>query len=168
VSTPPSDLATTLGKILDDLAEIKSLAHTVATHGEDIELGKKAIAKIEERLAEIDVLVAGLPAWLARMVRLEQKQESDDQDRRDEDAETREGAGTAGDPEHRAMARDEAAPLVKAAEDRTDVNIGKLWDRLGEVISAVREVQGTTLVVLTVGALLGAVFLFIAVRALGF
>jgi hypothetical protein len=86
VSTP-DDMATTLGKILAELAEIKILAHTVATNSEDIELGKKAVAKIEARLAEIDVLVAGLPKWLARIAQLELKQESDDQDRQDDTTE---------------------------------------------------------------------------------
>lgn len=162
------DLAAILAEIRSDLAEIKSLASAVATHGEDIALVKKDVAAILARLAAIDELMAGPPALQSRLERLERKQQSDDQARQAEDAETRKGAGIATDPEHRSMARDEARPIVAEAEARTDVKIGSLTDLLKEIVGSVREVQGTTLVVLTVGALLGAVFLFIAVRALGF
>ena len=159
------DLAAILAEIRADLADIKSLANAVATHGEDITLVKKDVAGIMDRIAQIDELLSDYPERLAR---LETKQKSDDQARQDADAATRAGAGTARDPEHRGMARDEARPLVEASEARADVKIGSLTDLLKEIVGSVREVQGTTLVVLTVGALLGAVFLFIAVRALGF
>jgi hypothetical protein len=165
------DVATILAEIRADLAQIKLLASAIPEHGEDIARLGKDVAEIQAWVVKIDELLADYPQ---RLGRLEKKQESDDQDRQDDEAATRRGAGSATDDAHRGMARGEARELDDALEARTDVKITDLKGRVGEIrdsfvtlASVVRENQSATLALLVVAALIGGALLFILSQAVG-
>jgi hypothetical protein len=91
-------------------------------------------------------------------------------------------AGTAADTEHREVIHEVTEPrFSQAATERSEIRqsvvdseargmerVGTIRDRLNELVPAIKEMQSTTLALLTTGALFGAALLFIAVRALGF
>jgi hypothetical protein len=85
------------------------------------------------------------------------------------DAEHKEVIRTLTDPgfEHASRKRDEIRTSIAESEARGEVSLGKLRDRLNELIPAIKEIQSTTLLMMTIGSLFGAVLLFIVARAVG-
>lgn len=101
-------------------------------------------------------------------------------------------AGKPGDEAHRGVIHQETDPqFEQAAHERSAIRdrqgafeagargehleirgeieqkVGSLRDRLNELIGSVREVQATTIAMLTFGALVGAVLLFILAQIIG-
>jgi hypothetical protein len=163
---PEETLATVLEEIRSVAAELVEMRKDVTlaiAHGEDVVKIQADVARIDEHLRKIDEFMAGPPALTERLAALERKQEREHQ----EEVAGVKGAGTAGDPKHREASRDEAGKLVVASEERTETKLVPIRERLGLLSGIAKENQGTILVLLTVGSLVGAALLFIAARAIG-
>jgi hypothetical protein len=170
VSTPDETITTVLEEIRAIAAELVDLREDVkkaTQHFGDVDALQIDVEAIKAHLVKIDARLAGPPALEERLAALELKQESDDQARQDEDAATRAGAGTAGDREHRGMARDEAGELVDAAEKRQErVNLDVRED-LGVIERAVFDILHASLKVRASLMLGGSIVIYLLAKALG-
>lgn len=174
-------LAVDMAPITPHLAAIDAQLAELPSSAE-VEALRDTVHGLQRDMSEVMSFIHGDPPLKERLIALEENVAKFKAATGVSEADIRKTAGTASDAEHKDVIRGETEPQFKHAEDeravirveareseaRSSVQVGGLRDRLDELIPAIKEIQGTTLLLMTVGALIAAVALFVAVRALGF
>lgn len=173
MSTTEETIGTVLVEIravAAELVELRADVKLATAHVGDVEQIKADVARIELHLKRIDTLMSGPPALEERLLALETKQEVDDSRARRDDAATRKAAGRPEDQHH----ADVIERHVRASEDRTEVKLVPMRERITELGDAVktfgkvlRENQSAVLVLTGVAALILAGLLLVLISAFG-